>query len=309
MSLLFLALVACTAPEPPGPGAAADSGVFDTGRLDTGSPESVHQFTYAIIADPHVTNSGAHAARLDTAVDAIIALPADRAPDLVFILGDIAWNDGWTPAYEALDRLPMPWVPVLGDNPIQSGEEQGFETTFAAHLDAVGAGLPGWTRAETPVTGPDGETLWLQNARLDWGGVRFVALDWNTRVIETGWGELPDLHDVDGGTLPFLVDALDTLPDGPDDRVVLLSHMPLVPGLTLDEQADLLAAIDPWREAVWGNHAGHLHGNGEATWDEADLEIRTTDATWDDVNSFRLVDVWSDGVSFRYEDELVELPE
>jgi hypothetical protein len=282
----------------------------DTG-LDTGAPEPdpSHVFTYAILADPHVTNTGEHATRLNAAVAAIEALPADQAPELVFILGDIAWNDGWAPAHDALDALSMPWIPVLGDNPIQSGEETGFEDTFSAHLDAQGADLPGWVRAARPVTGDEGEDLWLQNARLDWKGVRFVAVDLNTRTIASGWGELPDLFDVPGGTLPFLTDALETVPDGPEDRIVLLSHMPLVPGLTLDEQDDLLAVLDPHPGKVWGNHAGHLHGNGEATWDEATLEIRTTDATWDDVNTFRLVEVWSNGARFSYRDTLVELPE
>ncbi len=308
MLVFPLLLLACRDPGGPGrAGASDDTGPASPG--DTATAEATHAFTYAILADPHVTSTGEHAARLQAAVAAIAALPADRSPDLVFILGDIAWGGGWTPAYEALDALPMPWVPVLGDNPIQVGEEQGFQATFSDHLDALEATLPGWTRADIPVSGPDGAPLWLQNARIDWKGVRFVALDWNTRVIASGWGELPDLHDVDGGTLPFLVDALETLPDGPDDRVVLLSHMPLVPGLDLDEQAELIAAIDPWRDAVWGNHAGHLHGNGRATWDEADLEIRTTDAVWDDVNTFRLVEAWSDGRTFSYVDELVELPE
>jgi hypothetical protein len=155
----------------------------------------------------------------------------------------------------------------------------------------------------------DGEELWLQNSRLDWKGVRFVAMDINTRYIGTGWGEFPDLFDLPGGTLPFIGESLATTPEGPADRVVLLSHMPLVPGLTLEEQDQLLATLAPYPDMVWGNHAGHLHGNGEATWAEADLQIRTTDATWDDVNTFRLVDVWSNGASFDYRDTLVELPE
>jgi len=134
-------------------------------------------------------------------------------------------------------------------------------------------------------------------------------MDINTRYIGTGWGEFPDLFDLPGGTLPFIGESLATTPEGPADRVVLLSHMPLVPGLTLEEQDQLLATLAPYPDMVWGNHAGHLHGNGEATWAEADLQIRTTDATWDDVNTFRLVDVWSNGASFDYRDTLVELPE
>ena len=308
-TLLLLSLLACRPPEvPAGTDTAAGSGARP-GDSGDAIPDPEHVFTYAIVADPHVVDDGAHAERLSTAVAAINALPPEQSPELVFILGDIAWGNGWSPAYVALDALRAPWIPVLGDNPIQAGEETGFEDTFSSHLDRLGAQLPGWIRADRPVTGPDGESLWLQNARLDWKGVRFVALDLNTRTIASGWGEFPDLFDLPGGTLPFLSDALETTPDGPEDRVVLLSHMPLVPGLTLDEQDDLLAVLEPHPGTVWGNHAGHLHGNGEATWADAGIEIRTTDATWDDINSFRLVEVWSDTVRFDYRDTIIELTE
>lgn len=310
--VLSAALLGCRpGPGPGSPGSSGDPGPTGDTAADTGAPlpDAEHVFTYAILADPHVTSGGEHAQRLQAAVAAIGALPDDQQPELVFILGDIAWGGGWSHAHGALDALGMPWVPVLGDNPIQVGEEQLFEQTFSAHLDAVGAGLPGWVRADRPVQTTGGEALWLQNARLDWGGVRFVALDLNTRFIGTGWGELPDLFDLPGGTLPFLEAALETTPDGPADRVVLLSHMPLAPGLTLEEQDQLLDVLAPHPGVVWGNHAGHLHGNGQATWAEAGLEIRTTDATWDDVNTFRLVEVWSNGARFEYRDTLVELPD
>jgi len=310
--VLSASLLGCR-PVPAPDGAGGNDGVSvpdDTGD-DTGAPlpDAEFVFRYAILADPHVVDEGAHALRLQDAVRAIEALPSAERPELVFILGDIAWGGGWGPAHGALDALGMPWVPVLGDNPIQAGEEQVFEQIFTGHLDAVGSDLPGWVRADRPVTTMDGEELWLQNSRLDWKGVRFVAMDINTRYIGTGWGEFPDLFDLPGGTLPFIGESLATTPEGPADRVVLLSHMPLVPGLTLEEQDQLLATLAPYPDMVWGNHAGHLHGNGEATWAEADLQIRTTDATWDDVNTFRLVDVWSNGASFDYRDTLVELPE
>lgn len=306
-ALLLLPLLACHTPEGPRARVPGDTGA--PGRPDTGASEPAHVFTYAILADPHVVDDGAHADRLRAAVAAIGDLPEDQAPELVFILGDIAWGGGWGPAHGALDGLTVPWVPVLGDNPIQAGEETLFENTFSEHLDTVGATLPGWIRSARPVVGPEGEDLWLQNARLDWKGVRFVALDINTRTMGTLWSELPDIFDLPGGTLPFLQEALESTPEGPEDRVVLLSHMPLVPGLTLEAQDALLDVLAPHPDTVWGNHAGHLHGNGQATWDEADLQIRTTDATWDDVNAFRLVEVWSDGTRFEYRDTIVELPE
>lgn len=309
MLLPFLLSLACTSPDPER-GVPADPQIDTSADSGPAASDPERVFVFALIADPHVTGPGEHADRVARVAAALDALPTDRSPELVFVLGDIAWGGGWSDALSALETMPAPWVPIIGDNPIQVGEEIVFDETFGAHLEGMASHLEAWVRAALPVDNPErGGESWLQNSRFDHKGVRFVGLDWNSREMGTGWGEMPDLHDFAGGTLPFLVSSLETLPDGPEDRVVMLSHMPLVPGLTLDEQADFLAAIAPYEGAIWGQHAGHLHGNGEATWEDAGFEIRTTDATWDDVNTYRLVEVWSDGVSFTYVEELIEVPD
>lgn len=301
--LTSLLLAACAQP--------ADTAVpaGDSGAVEAEEGELEAVFSFALIADPHVTGAGEHDARLQAAVAAVEGRVAADNIELVFVLGDIAWGGGYDLAHAALSELSVPWVPVQGDNPIQVGEESGFEETFAAQLDSLSGQVDGWTRAPVPVYNPEYDAdSWLQNARLDHRGVRFVALDWNSRVVGNLLGETPDLHDFDGGTLPFLADALDTLPDGPDKRVVLMSHMAPFPGpggLTTDEQDDLIALIQPQAEAVWGNHAGHLHADSRMTWEDIDFQIVTTDATWDDENLVRVVTVWSDGQRFDYEDVAV----
>ena len=287
-------------------GCAPDS--MGPAALDTASDELTPVFSYAIIADPHVTGSGDHDARLQAAVAETNARVASEGIELVFILGDIAWGDGYDLAHAALEELTVPWVPVLGDNPIQVGEETGFEVAFSGQLDALADQVDGWERAPRPVYNPErDEDSWLQNARLDHKGVRFVAMDWNSR--ESGIiGETPDLHDFAGGSLPFLGAALESLPDGPDKRVVLLSHMAPFPGpggLMLDEQEKLIALLQPHTDAVWGNHAGHLHINSGMTWDALDIELVTTDATWDDLNTIRIVQVLSSAATFAYLDEII----
>lgn len=290
--------LACTAAAPE-----------DTAAQHTGS-EAIKRFSFAIIADPHVTTNDDHDLRLQAAVEATNARIESDGIELVFVLGDIAWGDGYSLAHAALDALAVPWIPVLGDNPIQVGEEDHFATTFDPQFDELAAEFSSWVRAPVPVYNPEHDTdSWLQNAWLDHGGVRFVTVDWNSREMGI-IGEMPDLHDFSGGTLPFLADALDTLPDGPDKRVVLLSHMapfPAAGGLTLEEQDTLFALLQPHTDAVWGNHAGHLHFNSDLYWEALDFEIMTTDATWDDVNTVRIVDVLSNERSFFYQDRFIEL--
>lgn len=314
LALATLPLLSCASPAPAdGTPGAGDGGTpsTDSGAPDAGAP--VFQFSYALIADPHVTSEGEHQERLQQAVAWVAEQADDRDIELVFVLGDIAWNEGFAPAVAALDALPVPWLPVLGDNPIQSGDEEAWHDAFDPVLQARAAALPGWSRAPTPVDNPvQGGQSHLQSYAFDHRGLRFVALDWNSREVGTLWGETPDLHDFSGGTLPFLQAELDAASagEGLAERVVLLSHMPMIVGpgsFDLDEGATLEALLGPAGDLVAGNHAGHLHGNGEDEWAACGMTVDTTDATWDDVVSLRVVQVWTDAAQVHSSDEVVEL--
>jgi len=303
---VILLLLACSggpAPETP-----LDTGTPDDGEQveDPGPSELV--FSFGLIADPHVVDDGDHAERLALAVSDLNATASTSPLELVFVLGDIAWADGWEPAVAALDELVVPWVPVFGDNPIQVGEETGFHEAYAAQLELLSHELEGWNVASVPVEVPDWGEAWLHNARFEHRDMRFVILDWNTRSLDSFWGETPDLHDVDGGSLPFLIDALDSAPAGLDDRVVLLSHMALFDGfgsLETHEAADFADVVEPRADAVWGHFAGHLHGNSESEWAGLDHQIVITDATWDDDISWRVVEAWADRQTWTLEHEVI----
>ena len=102
------------------------------GRIDSGRVgDPVAQFSFALIADPHITGPGEHEERLRAAVAAVEERVASDNIELVFVLGDIAWSGGYDLAHAALS---VPWVPVQGDNPIQVGEEDGFELAFSDQL-------------------------------------------------------------------------------------------------------------------------------------------------------------------------------
>lgn len=303
---MLLLLVACAAE---GEGPPKDSGSPAAEDADPTVAVPQYQFSYALLADPHVTGPGENEARLRSAVDWVAGAAGDRNIELSFILGDIAWGEGFDEALAALAGLPMPWVPVLGDNPIQAGDEAAWHEAFDAHYDELAEQLPGWSRAPAPVADPvNGGEAWLQNTAFDHRGLRFLAVDWNTRVIAELLGEMPDLHDFEGGTLPFVEAELAGLSPGLDERVVFLSHMPMmnvIGGFDAEEQAVLEGVLGPHAGLVHGNHAGHLHGNSEGEWEACGLQLDITDATWDDEVSVRVVDVWSDGLRHSFTSEVV----
>lgn len=313
MRLLPLAplLAACAAdPEP-----ADDSGAGapdDTAHAEDAGPlEPV--FSFAVLADPHVTGEGENAERLRTAVAWLNAEAAARDIELVLIVGDIAWADGMPVARDAFDALTIPWVPVIGDNEVELGAEQAYHDTFADRYAALAGQLDGWRKADTPVANPQWDTTsWFQNAAFTWKGVRFVTVDWCSRIGDGSLlGEMADLHDFEGGTWRFFQEEMALLDDGPQERVNFFSHHPmhLSPGaFDLDEIDAVDAALETHADAVAANYAGHYHADG----DEADpgrpIEVHVTDATWDDAVTVRVVEVSANAATFAYAQELVVVP-
>jgi hypothetical protein len=315
--LVSFGLVHCggtePAPKPPVASDSSDSGVPDTGEVV--ETEAVPAFSFGIIADPHVTGEGEHLDRLHAAVAHLASVHADAPLEFVVVLGDIAWRDGWDDASSALDALPVPWVPIQGDNPIQVGEEQGFITAFGPQLDHLAAGLDGWQHLPSPVDDPIYEQVWLTNIAFEVDGVTFVGLDWNSRDTETILGETPDLFDVEGGTLPFLESVLEqtAATDGLAGRVITLTHMPMMwgPGFfTVDEVAVMESRIGPYSDLLLANLAGHLHGNGSTEWEALDMDVHVTDAPWDDENLVRVAHISKTNlrVVLELEDHIVESP-
>src|SRR6056297_1068022 len=94
------------------------------------SPETLlsSDFSFALIADPHIDNDPAHQKNLNKAVDWIIENKSRTGIQLVFVLGDIGWsgthkNPNLLKAKKILDRLQQNkilYCPVIGDNEIQT---------------------------------------------------------------------------------------------------------------------------------------------------------------------------------------------
>lgn len=286
----------------------------DTVPTDTGEPPvSAHLFTFAVLADPHVTAEGDRTERLRDALAWLNGQAGPRAIELVLVAGDVAWDQGYAPFLTAMEELTLPWVPITGDNEVNVGEEAVWDAAFTPHYDDLAAALEGWTRLPRPVQHPDvGREAWLQCFSFRWRGVTFVGVDIASRIPGVLEGELGRLHDFPGGSLPFLEQQLAALPPGPAHDVVLLTHNPLQQtfgGLMPDDQVRLDEALAPYTDRVAMALGGHLH----VDYDDAENEGRAygvylTDAVWDDDVRLRLVEVWGDGRSFSYVQEPVVVP-
>lgn len=301
---LLLVLLACSPP----PDVASDDSA-DTAPVET---LPTLQFRYVIIADPHIYDvSGENNERLDRAVAWIAANVEDLDLQLVLIVGDIGWGAGLDAARTSLDALPITWVPINGDNEIASGSEEAYDITFAEQYAALSTQLDDWEMGAVEVYNPEWErTSWFHNLAFSFEGVRFLGLDWASRDENVILSEMGALHDFEGGTWPFF-EAQVAKADGLDENVVMFSHIPmhLSPGaFDLDQMARISAVTAPRADHVWADLAGHYHGDGSETLDDAGYDLHVTDATWDDEVEVRLVDVWQNEVRFSPSTDVVVIP-
>jgi hypothetical protein len=269
------------------------------------------QFSFVVFADCHVTGEGARADTLRTIVDWINTEAATRQIELVLVLGDIGWDAGITIARGILDQLTVPYVPLTGDNEIHNGVEADFESTFGPQLTYLETVLDNWQAAPWPVWNPDAEEdSWLQNFSFDHRGVHFIGVDWCDRGEEGLTGEFGTLHDFEGGSWPWLESDLAGHEMGEANSVLMASHIPMHNGaFDVAEMSAIKELVDPYKDNVYANLAGHVHLSYELT--VADVyEVYVTAATWyDDLINLRVVSVAGNGESFAYTHELVVVPE
>jgi len=294
----WVALAAC---------ASKDTIVKETGEAE---PALEDQFSFVVMADPHIAGVGDHVDRLHATVGWINTNAV--ADDLAFVLivGDIAWGDGLEKITPILEELDIPYVPIIGDNVIQVGDEEKFETVFSAQYQRLSGQLDNWRQAPVMMDNPDIlAPSWLQNIAFQYNGVHFFGLDWCTRHVGGVFGEMADLHDFDSGTLPWLQAELSGLPAGVSDDVIFVSHHPmhLSPGaFDAAEMETLLGTINPSLERVYANIAGHYHINYEASV-EGGYDLFVTDAIHDDENMLRIVSVRQDASGTAYVHTLVTI--
>ena len=270
-------------------------------------------FAFAVIADPHITSKDAHYARTKTVIAWLNDNAKARSIEFVWVLGDIGWHKGLPLARELLETLQIPYLPVLGDNEIQNGDqEEEFDQVYGPTFKSLNGKLANFRRAAVPVSHPVTKQVYrLQNFSFDHRGVHFVGLDFNSRVKHEYLGEQDSLYDFKGGTWPWLVDDIKSLHGRAQESVLLFSHIPLhaSPGaFDVAEMATVTSLTAPRADLVYANFAGHYHDDLDLHPGGSGYEVFVTDAIWDDEIRVRLVSVLSDGQRFEYQQQLVSVP-
>ena len=164
------------------------------------SPAYGETFSFAILADPHISGSPDNRAKFETAIDWIISNKESKDIELTFVLGDIAWGGSrgsrnLAVAKKILDRLKhngITYIPIIGDNEVQFGCEKEFHEIFKPHFNDLSEILDNWQKAPAPVAG-----MYLQNFSFDYKGCHFVCPDFNSRKAR---GQGGGLHDFTGGS-------------------------------------------------------------------------------------------------------------
>ncbi len=266
-------------------------------------PQVEPWFSLVVIADPHITGPGDRVVHLEKAVDWINEQRQERRIELVMVVGDIGWRDGLPIAKTQLDRLAMPYVPIIGDNEVHSESEEAFDTVFAPQYEMLGTALEQWQRASTPVSNPNtGGDSWFQNFSFVHRGVRFIGLDLSARVPDGPIaGELGDLHDFEGGTWRWFTEQLPGLQTADRDSLVMISHIPMHHGL-FDEQemAALVELLEPYRSQLYVNLAGHMHLGYDVTVGGGLYEVFVTDQLCFDDTRLRVVRADHNGTAYNW---------
>ena len=77
--------------------------------------------------------------------------------------------------------------------------------------------------------------------------------------------------------------------------------------LSIEESEQVNAFTAPFTPWIHAAYAGHMHVTYDLYNEPGGYEVLVTDATWDDENVIRLVDVQSNGQEFSYIQELIEV--
>jgi len=257
------------------------------------NPVNGDTFSFAILADPHISGNSVHRAEFETAIDWLISNKESKDIELTFVLGDIAWggtknNRNLAAAKQILDRLNnngITYIPVIGDNEVQSRGEKEFQEVFGPHFNALSGNLGNWRKAPAPVAG-----MYLQNFSFDYKGCHFVCPDFNSRKAG---GEGGELHDFTGGSWPWFKNDIERCPKSKNENIVIMTHIGMFRTgfefadrfvFSESEMDKIKGFLNDYKENVDSNYAGHLHLNWYApVWSRLFVplyHVRVTDETW-----------------------------
>lgn len=248
-------------------------------------------FSFIIIADPHIDGNSDRETILRKCVDWINNNKADSKIEFVCVVGDIGWGEAMSTAKSILDRLTVPYVPIIGDNEIQFGCEKQFDTVFNEQYAILSRVFDNWSKAPTPVWNPQVNTnSYLQNFSFDCKGVHFVCLDFASRVAGD---ESAELNNYQNGTWPWFKNDVTNCAKTRKENIVVLSHFAMFRGWRISKYTfsskdmdEICRFIYNYRNYIDSSYGGHLHRDWTQTVYYKFRRLytaRVVDATWDDL--------------------------
>jgi hypothetical protein len=294
-------------------------------------PAYAETFSFAVIADPHVSGDPDRKMKFETAVDWIISNRESKDIELAFILGDIAWGGSrgkrnLAGAKKVLDRLNengIPYIPIIGDNEIQCGSEKEFQDVFGPHFDILTGRLDNWRKAPAPAAGK-----YLQNFSFDYKGCHFVCPDFNSRKAGDEGGEL---HDFAGGSWQWFEKDIERSPKPKNENIIIMTHIGMFHNgfefadkyvFSKSEMDKIKSFLDDYKNNIDSNYAGHLHLNWYVpVWSKLFVllyHVRVTDETWSELQwpeteepglTVRWVQVDNSGTKISYQQHIEEISE
>lgn len=256
-------------------------------------PAYSETFSFAVIADPHISGSPDNRAKFETAIDWIVSNKESKDIELTFVLGDIAWggprgNRNLAVAKEILDRLEdagITYIPVIGDNEVQCGSEKEFQEVFGPHYNILSSTLDNWSKSSTPIDG-----MYLQNFSFDYKDCHFVCPDFNSRKAR---GEGGELYDFAGGTWRWFKSDIEKCAKPKKENIVIMTHIGMFRTgfesadrfvFSEDQMSKIKGFLNDYKDNVDSNYAGHLHMNWYVpVWSQLFVPlyfVRVTDETW-----------------------------
>jgi hypothetical protein len=290
------------------------------------SPVYAKTFSFAVIADPHISGNPDHRVKFETAINWILNNKQSKDIELVFVLGDIAWggtksNRNLAVAKKILDRLSnngITYIPIIGDNEIQYGSEKEFEKVFRPHFNTLSGILDNWQKAPIPVAG-----MYLQNFSFDYKDCHFMCPDFISRKAGSDGGEL---HDFTGGSWPWFKNDVERCPKPKNENIVIMTHIGMFHTgfdfadkfvFSKDQMDKIKSFLNDYKDNVDSNYAGHLHMNWYVpVWSKLFdplYHVRVTDETWsrkqwpeveDPGLTFRWVQVDNSGTKISYKQNI-----
>ncbi len=268
-------------------------------------PPPNHLFAIAIIADPHVPGQpgSENARRLAACIDWITAHQEELRIELTLVVGDLIKDTVTWEAKEILDRLTIPYVPIFGDNEVHTNEAF-FATMYASHYNYLATIFENWRQAPSPIWNPQYEKYsYFQNISFDYKDIHFVGLDWCSRSSDILLGEQADLHDFEGGTLPWFMEDIATCQKRYGENIIMISHHPMhlsIGAFTTEEDTVIENFTSTYGSYVYADLAGHYHVGSHETRPVGGYEIYITEASNFLLNTMALLRVYNDGQAFSY---------